>query len=75
MNIDIDEDNEVESYCSFNDEVPSCDTSCSSSLMSMADSESEYSDFFDYDDDDNTNSSSSSEETVPKVCILILFEF
>ena len=49
--------------------------SCSSSLMSMADSESEYSDFFDYDDDDNTNSSSSSESAVPKVCMLTWSEF
>ena len=73
--MDIDEDNGVDSYSSVNDEVPSCDTSCSSSLMSIPDSESEYSDFFDDDDDDNTNSSSSSESAVPKVCMLTWSEF
>ena len=72
--MDIDEDTGFDSCSSVNDEVPSCDTSCSSSLMSIEDSESEYSDFFDYDDD-NTNSSSSSESTVPKVCMLVWSEF
>ena len=49
--MDIDGDIGVDSYSSVDDEVPRCDTSFSSSLMSIADSESEYSDLFDYDDE------------------------
>ena len=66
-----------ESYSGVDEEVPSCDTSCSSSLISIADSESENSDYIDYDDDDTNSSessSSSSEETVSKVCMLIWSE-
>jgi hypothetical protein len=78
-----------ESYSGVDEEVPSCDTSCSSSLISIADSESENSDYIDDDDensdyiddddDDDTNSSesssSSSEGKVSKVCMLIWSEF
>jgi len=78
VHVHLDGDIGDESYSGVDEEVPSCDTSCSSSLISIADSESENSDYIDYDDDYTTSSessSSSSEETVSKVCMLIWSEF
>lgn len=75
--MDLDGDIGDNSSSSVDEEVPSCNTSCSSSLMSIADSESEYSYSIDYDDDDTNgseSSSSSSESTVVKVCMLVWCE-
>ena len=41
MHVHLDGDIGDESYSGVDEEVPSCDTSCSSSLISIADSESE----------------------------------